>query len=101
MLIKFDSSAGTLTMFGDVAKQLLKLMGHSGTVPSALLAQDIPAAVQRLERALAEGAELAAPPAEPDEDRAPVSLRRRAFPLIELLKRAATKGADVTWDAVR
>jgi hypothetical protein len=99
MLVKFDSKVGSLTMFGDVAVQLLKMMGHSGTVPSALLAADIPAAVERLERALAG---VAAPPPVPTdgepEQQAPVSLKLRAFPLIELLKRAADKKVDVMWD---
>jgi hypothetical protein len=102
MLVKFDSEVGTITMFGNVALALLKLMGHSGTVPSAILAQDIPAAVARLERALAEGAGL---PPEPEADKAEdegrptaISLRQRAYPLLELLKRAAAKQADVMWD---
>ena len=38
MLIKFDSKVGTLTMFGEPALQLIRMMGHSGTVPSAILA---------------------------------------------------------------
>jgi hypothetical protein len=99
MLVKFDSRAGTLTMFGDVAVQLLKLMGHTGTIPSALLAADIPAAVERLERGLAAGAPApqAAPDGEP-EGTTPVSLKMRAYPLIELLERAAAKGVDVMWD---
>jgi len=33
-------------MSGDVAATLLKIAGHSGTVPSALRAVDIPASVQ-------------------------------------------------------
>ena len=45
MLVTFRSKAwGNVTMFGDVAETLLKMMGHTGTVPSALLAADIPAA---------------------------------------------------------
>ena len=99
MLIKFDSKVGALTMFGDVAEQLLQLMGHSGTVPSALLASDIPAAVERLERALAAGVQAPAPQdGGTGEETVPVSLRQRAFPLLDLLKRAAAKQADVTWD---
>jgi hypothetical protein len=102
MLIKFDSKVGALTMFGDVAQQLLKLMGHSGTVPSAILAADIPAAVERLERALAAGVQAPAAKDEgADEEMAPVSLRQRAFPFLDLLKRAAARQADVMWDAVR
>ena len=43
MLVTFRSNAwGNVTMFGDVAVTLLKMMGHSGTVPSTLLARDIP-----------------------------------------------------------
>jgi hypothetical protein len=101
MLVRFDSQVGTLTMFGEVAVYLLKLMGHSGAVPSAMLAQDIPAAIRRLRQALEQGAAL--PASERDEEdrregRAPVSLRQRAFPLLELLERAARKNADVMWD---
>ena len=101
MLVKFDSKVGTLTMFGDVAVQLLKLMGHSGTVPSAILAPDIPAAIGRLTRALEQGASLPATQADEvdrREGRMPVSLRQRAHPLIELLERAAKKNADVMWE---
>ena len=100
MLVKFDSAAGTITMFGDVAVQLLRMMGHSGTVPSALLARDIPAAVAKLKAALAALPETPPEPAgEEARDREPkVSLRQRAHPLIELLERAAARGADVLWD---
>ena len=55
MLVKFQTkSQATITMFGDVAVTLIKLMGHSGTVPSALLAEDVPAALARLKVAVAE-----------------------------------------------
>ena len=100
MLVRFDSRVGTFTMFGDVAVELLKMMGHSGTIPSALLAADIPAALARLKPAVAAAPEPPAPP--PDRDGQPeqpsVSLRQRAFPLIDLLERAARAGADVLWD---
>ena len=100
MLVQFDSDVGGLTMLGDTAVQLLQLMGHSGTVPSAILSTDIPAAVEKLERALAQSS-AAAPLGgdEGDHDREPrVSLRQRAFPLIQLLKAAAKQGCDLTWD---
>jgi hypothetical protein len=100
MLVRFDSRVGTFTMFGDVAVELLKMMGHSGTIPSALLAADIPAALARLKTAVAAAPEPPAPP--PDGDGQPeqprVSLRQRAFPLVDLLERAARAGADVLWD---
>jgi hypothetical protein len=98
MLVKFESEVGSVTMFGDVALRLLKMMGHTGTVPSALLAKDIPAALERLKAALAITQDQGGGPAKDEEgaqDR--VSLRQRAFPLIELMERAAARGVDITW----
>jgi hypothetical protein len=91
MLVHFESDVGGFTMFGDVAVQLLKMMGHSGTVPSALqtaLRTQPP------------------PPPEPDEgtvdqhgDRKEprISIHTRAVPLVDLLTRAARRGSDITW----
>jgi hypothetical protein len=100
MLVKFQSDVGTLTMFGDVAVPLLKLMGHSGTVPSAILPGDIPAAVARLKRAVATDPDIPSPAGEKGGDskeELPVSLKQRAFPLIELLERAANRECEVVW----
>ena len=53
MLVTFRTKRyANITMFGDVAKQLLELMGHSGTVPSAIKTEDVPAALARLESAI-------------------------------------------------
>jgi len=86
-------------MFGDVAVTVLKMMGHSGTVPSALLAADIPPALQKLKSGLAMTSDSNDIPAENKEDdkQPAVSLRQRAFPLVELLQRAAARGVDITW----
>ncbi len=98
MLVKFESEVGNLTMFGDVALRLLKLMGHSGTVPSALLAEDIPPALARLREGLERaGPERPAATGDDDAREPPVSLKRRAHPLIELLERAAREEVQVTW----
>jgi hypothetical protein len=101
MLVQFDSDVGGLTMLGDTAVQLLHLMGHSGTVPSAILSADIPAAVEQLERALAQGSagDSSGPADQSQREGEPkVSLRQRAFPLIQLLKAAAKQGCDLTWE---
>ena len=83
MLVRFDSEVGSVTMFGDVAVTVLKMMGHSGTVPSALLAADIPPALQKLKSGLAMTSDSNDIPAENKEDdkQPAVSLRQRAFPL--------------------
>jgi hypothetical protein len=98
MLVTFTTDAyADITMFGDVAVALLKMMGHSGTVPSAILAEDVPAALKRLSSAIE--AEKVSPPVEDekDEEEPPVSMATRAIPLINLLTAAAEAGSDVTW----
>lgn len=106
MLIKFDSEVGSFTMDGAIAVQLIRAMGHSGTVPGAILPADIPGALDRLkgivEKSPAAGKAPAAKSAdadEEDEDEAEVrvSLHQRAFPLIELLSLAAARGKAVLW----
>ena len=97
MLVRFDSDVGGFTMFGEPAVRLLRMMGHSGTVPSAIGAEDVPAALERLRGA------VSALPADQDADadeegEAPVGLRRRALPLVEVLERAAQAGCGVHWD---
>jgi hypothetical protein len=105
MLVTFRTKAyANITMFGDVAKQLLELLGHSGTIPSAIKAEDVPAALARLEAGLRQHrAEEApdAPESERGRDDAPhrVTLAQRAAPLLELLRSAAAKKADVMWDS--
>lgn len=104
MLVAFKSDAfADIIMFGDVAQQLLKMMGHSGTVPSAIRAEDVPAALERLKRSLG-GEKTSSDPqagtgaAGRGENEHNVSLRDRALPLIELLTAAAKKHRDVMWD---
>jgi hypothetical protein len=103
MLVTFRSKAwSNITMFGDVAVALLKMMGHSGTVPSALLARDVPAALARLKQQLASGAQeenVGTPSGDDDDAEEPVGLARRAYPLIEMLSAAAAQEADVMWQA--
>lgn len=102
MLIRFNSKAGSITLFGEAAVTLLRMMGQSGSIPGAILAPDIPAAVARLRAALAAGD--VAPPRQADDktnDRdgePPVGMRQRAFPLIELLERTAQQNADMIWE---
>jgi hypothetical protein len=99
MLIRFDSKAGSITTFGEVAVKLLRMMGQSGSVPGAILAQDIPAAVQRLRQALSGEREPRAEKKPDDDDKEPpVELAKRAGPLIDLLERAAKQNADVIWE---
>ncbi len=101
MLVTFSCSAyADITMFGDIAVRLLKLMGHSGTVPGAILAENVQEALQRLQTAIQSEPQLPLPEKSGDEeDNEPiVSLAHRALPLIELLKAAAKAECNVMWD---
>jgi hypothetical protein len=113
MLVTFRSPATeSITMFGDIAQALLKMMGATGRVPGALVAEDVPPALAKLEAEIealkAASAATSAPPAtnedtaaDQDEDGeapAPVPLVARAVPLLSLLKRAAAAKAGVMWE---
>ncbi|KOE93717.1 DUF1840 domain-containing protein [Vibrio parahaemolyticus] len=106
MLITFRCrSYANVTMFGDIALEIIKMMGHSGTVPGSISAQDVPDALSKLTSALsAKNAAEENLPTDVDVDEEEeqaepaVSLGRRAFPLIELLKSAIKEECEVMWD---
>jgi hypothetical protein len=106
MIVKFSTRAGALTMHGDAAVVLLKAMGHSGTVPGAILAADLPEGLERLRRKLAEDAGAPSPPpaARDDDDEEererepPVTLRMRAVPFIDMVETAIRRGSDLMWE---
>jgi hypothetical protein len=97
MLVTFHTKAyADITMFGDVAVKLLKMMGHSGSVPGAFMAEDIPNALKNLREALQQQQTM--PNAGNNEDEPPVSLSHRALPLVELLEAAIKQDTQVIWD---
>jgi Domain of unknown function (DUF1840) len=98
MLVTFTTKGhADITMFGDVALALLKMMGHSGTIPSAILAEDVPAALERLSSSIAKE-KSSIPKEDKDSDKEPdVSLANRALPLRNLLSAAVKENANVMW----
>lgn len=103
MLITFKTPVhADITMFGDVAKALIHMMGHSGSVPGAILAADVPKALEKLEAAVERNPNAPLNPAgnDDDDDRRSqgVSLAHRALPLIDLLEAAAREEKHVMWD---
>ena len=102
MLVKFETNAfRSITMFGDVALKLLKLMGRSGRVPGAILPEDIPEALQRLRAGIAaeEAGAADEPAAEVENEHGlqKISLKTRAFPLFEMLEAAEREQVPVMW----
>ena len=107
MLVKFSTRHGQLVMLGEPAVALLRLGGHSGTIPSAVLAADLPAFLEHLRSGLElHGDELSPAPPPPDHDRRdddaprerPVSLRHRAVPLLDMVQTAIARDSDLMWD---
>jgi len=103
MLVKFMTrSHADIILFGDIALRLLKMMGHSGTVPSAIPAENVPAALERLKKAVEAYTPADLPETAGDEDsKEPVvSLKHRALPLIELFTSAVRNNNYVMWEEV-
>jgi hypothetical protein len=108
MIVKFSTSIGQLTMHGDAAVALLKGMGHSGTVPGAILAADLPEALAQLQRMLeTAGDSTGAPPLPPaqskeeeqEREREPViTLKTRAVPLLDMIRTAIARNSDLMWE---
>lgn len=93
MLVTFRCKVyADILMFGDVAQQLIRLMGHSGTIPGAIPAEEVEAARQRLQQAMARDAH------ENGNDEDAVSLRKRAFTLMQMLDAAAEEACYITWE---
>ncbi|MCB5190024.1 DUF1840 domain-containing protein [Methylobacillus arboreus] len=99
MLVTFSTARySDIMLFGDIAKQLLKLMGHSGTVPGAILADDVPQALQHLQQGLGSVTSPDTNPSETEDQPANVSLQKRALPLIKLLESAISNHSNVMWN---
>jgi hypothetical protein len=110
MLVSFTTRFGHLLLHGEPAVALLRLGGHSGTIPGAVLEADLPAFLARLRAGLEiHGDEFSpAPPpsgeqadtaADDDEPRErPVRLRLRAVPLLDMIETAVRQHSDLMWE---
>ncbi|OQX03895.1 MAG: hypothetical protein BWK73_38060 [Thiothrix lacustris] len=101
-MIRFTSpAAASVSMFEKDAKALIRMMGHSGTIPSAIRAEDVATALQQLDAALkAEAAQTELPTKQaPEETEEPVvNTNVRAYPLLQLLKTALATQKNVMWE---
>ena len=84
-------------MFGDVGLSMLEMMGHSATVPGAILAADVPEALSKLSAAVDADKKQPLVMGQDDTEEAEVSLTNRALPLIDLLAAAVQEKSDVMW----
>ena len=101
MIYTFKSKAAAdLKMTGPVGDRVLALIGKAPGVPGILEPGRIPAALQALEAAVA--AESPTPADRDDDGPAPaggdtVSLRRRVWPFVEMMKRAQAAREPIVW----
>ena len=94
MLVTFSCDAyENITLFGHVAVNLLKMMGQSGVVPTAILAEDAKHTLSQLEKALARETPPSSHTVDEDDDE--VSLSKRAVPILALLRAAVKAHVDV------
>lgn len=94
--VTFKSKAyANILMFGDVATKMLEMMKFGSSIPGAIDTDDVPAALQNLERALASVPESVD---DSDEDQPAVSLHTRAMPLLELLRATIADETFVRWE---
>ena len=107
MLVTFKTNAySDITMFGTAAVALLKLMGQSGNVPGAIMAEDVPDALNQLNGGLqrisaeqsAREEAVKSDGSLDDEEKAPsIGLDKRAGPLVKLLEAAIASKENVLW----
>lgn len=99
MIYKFKSKAsGDLIMLAPHGDRLLQLLGREPAAQGIIEPAAMPAAIATLEAAIAEAEAAGEPPEEgtpPDES--PVSLRRRLWPMIDMLRRASAAQVPVVW----
>ena len=109
MLVKFSTKFGQLVMQGEPALALIRLGGHSGTVPSAVLAADLPGFLAKLRAGLELQGDQASPPPQANEPGSdwedekepreqPIKLRLRAVPLLDMLDTAIKQQSDLLWE---
>ena len=108
MLITFKSkAAGDVLMFGDVAQQLLGVIGKPADGQGIVTVEQLPAAIARLRQAVAQSKAQARPRDEetgsertpPGGERIVVSLAQRAVPLLELFEHSLKAKTPVTWSS--
>ena len=106
MLYKFKSRAASdLIMLEPHGRQVLQIIGKEPGASGIILPEQVPAAVQALERAVADDEarrQQARDAAEERDDEprgaaAAVSLRQRVAPFADMLRRSAAEGREVPW----
>jgi len=103
MIYRFKSkSDADLIMMGPAGDSVLRVIGREPSAQGIIEAAALPAAIAAIEKAIAaeEAARKATGHDEPGDgvgsgDK--ISLRQRAWPLVEMMRRSQRDGADIVW----
>ena len=100
MLYVFRSQADAdLIMLEPVGNQLLRILGREPAPRGIIEAAALPAAIQAIEAAVAAERRQHGKEDEAEEDlkELRVGLAQRAWPMLEMMKRALAERADIVW----
>lgn len=105
MIYKFKSkAAGDVIMTGPCGDDVLRLIGKPAAAQGIIEAASMPAAIAALEQAVAadesaraQAEQEAAAEGNKLAPREAVTLRQRAWPLVEMMKRSIGENADIVW----
>ena len=105
MIYKFKSkAAGDVIMMGPAGDDVLRIIGKSVAPQGILEAAQMPAAIAAIEQAIAadeaaraEAEKEAAAEGKKLPPRDGVTLRQRAWPLVDMMKRSIADGVDIVW----
>ncbi|MDA1331288.1 MAG: DUF1840 family protein [Proteobacteria bacterium] len=95
-IVQFESRIGNLIMFKEHAIPLLKLMGLSGAIPSAILPNDILDALRRA-RAHPSLSQSFMNDDNNQNNEINIPLNTRSKPLFDLFERAEARKCEVIW----
>lgn len=106
MIYKFKSEVGAdIIMMGPDGDKVLRLIGKEPAPRGILEAEAMPAAIDAIERAIEVARAVEVEPeegetqerSEEEAEARAVRLQQRAWPLLEMMKRAAAAGKDIVW----
>jgi len=105
MIYTFKSkAAGDVIMLGPHGDELLRAIGREPSARGTIAVGDLPAAIAAIQAAVERSGNASDPGAAGARDRndertepASVTLRQRAWPLLDLMERAHAAGARVVW----
>jgi hypothetical protein len=88
-----------LLMMGPVGDHLLRIIGREPSERGIIEAAALPAAIQAIEAAVAADRREQGGGGEAEEDpkESRVGLAQRAWPMLEMMKRASAEKTDIVW----